>query len=176
MDFIKRNKILSTAVIALMVANIFLLTFIWLEKDGQRPGKPLKGGGQFIEEQLKLNSIQREQVESLRDSHFTLMDKLRAKSMKKRSDLHDLIKQGDSQEHADKIASQIGDTQREIEYANYEHFYTMRKLLTEKQQLIFDKTILNVLRGEKGPDGPKGDRPPPREGPDGRRPPPQKGG
>jgi hypothetical protein len=96
--------------------------------------------------------------------------------MKKRSNLHNLIKQGNSQEDADKIASQIGDTQREIEYANYEHFYTMRKLLTEKQQLIFDKTILKVLRGEKGPDGPKGDRPPPREGPEGRRPPPQKGG
>jgi Spy/CpxP family protein refolding chaperone len=176
MDFIKRNKILGAAVIVLVIANVFLLTFIWLGKNGDNRNKQSRGGGQFLEEQLELTIDQKSEVKALRDSHFELMDKLRVKAMKGRTDLHNLIKEGNSQEEATKLAFAIGATQKEIEYANYYHFYEMRKLLTDDQKLIFDKTIINILKGEKDSEGPKGDRPPPRDRPDGRRPPPQRGG
>jgi Spy/CpxP family protein refolding chaperone len=176
MDFIKRNKILGGAVIGLVIINVLLLTFVWLGKDGRGQRGPGSGGGKFLEEQLGLTADQKQKVRSFRDTHFKLVESLREQSKETRDELHDLIKSPNSEVKAQALASQLGQIQSQIEFSTFKHFSDIRSICNEQQQQIFDNTILNILRGQGVPEGPKGDRPPPREGPEGRRPPPQRGG
>jgi protein CpxP len=173
MDFIKRNKILGVAVIGLLVINVLLLTFVWSGK-GQRGYA--SGGGKFLEEQLGLTADQKQKVKSFRDAHFKLVESLREKSKENRDELHDLLKSPNSELTAQELASRLGQIQSQIEFSTFKHFSDIRSICNEQQKKIFDETILSILRGQGVPEGPKGDRPPPREGPEGRRPPPQRGG
>ncbi|MFT6827427.1 MAG: protein CpxP [Roseivirga sp.] len=176
MDFIKRNKILGVAVIGLVIINVLLLTFVWLGKDGRGQRGYASGGGKFLEEQLGLTADQKQKVKSFRDAHFKLVESLREKSKENRDELHDLLKSPNSELTAQELASRLGQIQSQIEFSTFKHFSDIRSICNEQQKKIFDETILSILRGQGVPEGPKGDRPPPREGPEGRRPPPQRGG
>lgn len=176
MDFIKRNKILGGAVIGLVIINVLLLTFVWLGKNGRNPSRSGNGGGRFLEEQLKLSADQKQQVKSLRDNHFQLVESLRKQSRESRNELHELLKSPNSALKAQELTSKLGQIQSQIEFSTFKHFSDIRSICNEQQKKVFDDTILKILRGQGATEGPKGDRPPPREGPSERRPPPQRGG
>jgi hypothetical protein len=66
---------------------------------------------------------------------------------------------------SDSLAQAIGNNQKAIELATFNHFLKVRGLCTEQQKEIFDKIIVGITRNMVGNPG---ERPPPRRNQPGR--------
>lgn len=175
MDFIRRNKLLGSLVIVLVIFNAALLIFLWFGRlENNKPKDPIRGN-QFLEEQLDLSESQITQLKSLRQEHFKLIEQHQKELNETRRQMHSLWNKENSTEQAKTLSAKMGDIQAKIEYATYNHFASIRAICTPEQQQTFDKIISNVLRpGQRG-DRPQDSRPPQQGGPEGKRPPPRDG-
>ena len=91
MDFIRRNKLLGSAVIILVIFNATLLVFLWLGRlDNNREIKGPEGKGKFLEESLNFSPEQVKKFELLKKEHFRLIDQYQREFKDARRELHGL--------------------------------------------------------------------------------------
>jgi hypothetical protein len=153
----------------MMLLNIALLTFIWVEKPERNPPP-------FLEEKLKFSQNQHKQFESLKNEHRSKMEGIKTDIERLKDKLYGNFSSTDfTDEEARKLAKQIGQKKAESDFLTYQHFQEVREICTREQQQEFDKLISDLVRSMDGPKPPRGSRPEGRrEGPpEGRMPPPR---
>lgn len=176
MDYLKKNKMIGWLVLILVLLNTATLTKLWLD---QRPSGPRGNNVEnedLLTKELSLNKEQIEQIQSLRKSHFSAMERLRSEQHKSRESLHEQWQNENPTDEINVLASKIGELQKSMEAQTYTHFSSIRLLLTSEQKAKFDAIIHEVMRkGDRNINGP-GQRPdgPRAQEPGGNRPPPRK--
>ena len=162
MNDTKGYRIWQWAVLLLVLCNIGLMLTLWLKP---QPGGPPKGGGpkERVISSLKFTVDQVKKYEALIDEHQRQMRKLREQGSELRRMLFSGLNNSASPSKlADSLVTEIGNNQREIETATFNHFSQVRALCTDQQKQEFDKIIVAITRNMNG--GPDGHRPPPGEG------------
>ncbi len=178
MNYFDKNKFLTAAVVILLISNIFILGFLWFNSskknsDNDMPGRerplyddrlsnddrrPPEGGPrEFIIQELKLNEIQIQEYDKLIKEHQSGMKSIRENIRREKDDLWSIFSKSEGDTAAaEKIASEIGNYQKQTELITFRHFSKLKELCNEDQKKKFDEIINEALK-MMGP----GNRPPP---------------
>ena len=150
----EKTKLLTIAVIGLLILNIVTVTFLWLGRShpprfGQKTGRNGRPpAAAFLVKELNFDEHQTASYDRLREVHH-----------KKNEDLQDVLRQnrealfsGIATNDTSKLA-EIGEIQKEFDRSTFLHFQEVRTLCRPDQQPKFDQIIGEVLRimGNKMP-------------------------
>lgn len=133
----EKTKLLTIAVIGLLLLNLGTLLFLLLQK----PGPPVHGGpppherpSAIIIRTLELDEQQQEQFMELRDAHREKADQLEEQRMHLQRQLFDLLRQPQpNQAAADTLAAQIAALQQQMVLHNFRHLGELRTILRPGQ-------------------------------------------
>jgi protein CpxP len=148
----KNNKILSIAVILLLITNIALIAFMLSEKkkrpDGKRPGgrEPYS----MMVKELGMTDQQQKDYKEMKEAHFKnvrpLFDSIRAA----KTAFYSLIKNGPvSDSVIDAYTAGISAKQAALEKATFAHFRQVRNIFTAEQQPKYDSFLLKMMQRNK---------------------------
>ena len=180
----------------LVACNIALIATIWLRPAGNcapqgehmppppGPGRP----GANFNKQLNFTSEQNEKFTQMATEHRGKIDSIKKLAKAAREQFFANIKSDvNNQAQLDSLSNILGKYHQLIELQTYNHFRSVRDMLTASQKTIYDSIIFDVLKGlpeqphfkgdgmrRRGPhpgDG-QGPPPPPRDDRDGPPPPP----
>lgn len=177
MNYFDKNKILTVAVVLLLIINIGILAFLWIDRVPKSPeklppvdrlhapdGRPLvrppgnPGPKEFLMRELNFNEQQRKEYEKLVDEHKNDMKNIRDKIRNNKEKLWDLFLKHDVDSNdAEAIATEIGAGQKETEMVTFRHFQKVKDLCNDEQKEKFDKVIgdaLKMMGPEVPPDPP----------------------
>jgi periplasmic protein CpxP/Spy len=164
------NKTWGLLVAALLVANTVTLVLLWTgKKEPSHAARPPLLG-EYLTQQLGLDSAQQRQYQQLIQAHRSATAPLRQRMGDLKDSLFLLLKQGNPSE-ADKEAAtaQIAAIAQRLERLHLDHFQQVRALCTPAQQQRFDGLLQEIVRKlsmpPHGPGGPGGPRPGERMGP-----------
>ena len=153
-----RSKIFIAIIGILLVANIALVSFFLMRKDGaKREKKPewktvISG---FLKNEIGFDTIQLNKYNSLSDRHKEnmkkMMDSLRTPKDKQ---FKELAAGGFSDSIMNSLAEQTAATQKTMELRMFNHLKNIRMLCTPEQLPKFDSLFGKVLN-RKGGDGKK---------------------
>lgn len=176
------NRWFTIISLLLVTANIVTLTLLWTNhKSRDQENKkmpPLQGEVfEFINNELKLDSSQRDKYRKLREEHRVVQSTIQDSLRKLKDDFFALLKQPGSSDSSILLAAKrVSGTVQQMELLTFRHFQKVRALCSVEQQQKFDDIIQEVLRRmapRKNRQGP----PPPHDGKEkegpGRFPPPQ---
>ncbi|MBC8052781.1 MAG: hypothetical protein H7Y13_06925 [Sphingobacteriaceae bacterium] len=178
METIKKNKWLSILIAVLVIANIATLSTFWILN--RKSPENLRAAGRheaslFIINELNLNKDQQLIYKQLIAEHQSEMHDLRRKIRPLKNHFFSSIKDTVLTESAIiKMAAAIGEKEKEIQLATFNHFRELRKICTPEQKIKFDKIINQVMRMVAPPGG-RGEGPPPPQHGNGPMPPPPPG-
>jgi Spy/CpxP family protein refolding chaperone len=149
-----RSKVLITIIGILLVANIALVSFFLLKKDGGKPEKrPDRKTmiANFLKEEIGFSTLQLQQYDSLSTGHSerikNMFDSLRS-NKDKQFKLLALANFSDSA--MNHIAEQSGETQKMMELKMFNHLKKIRLLCTPEQLPAFDSLFVKVLNRRNG--------------------------
>jgi len=178
------NPLLSIIILLLLTANIVSLVFLWTQKGGDKERRempPPGGGGQvfeFVSNELKLDSTQREAYRKLRDEHQAAQKPLQDSIRKAKDAFFSLLQQAAAPDSLIQAGSKrTRDAEQQLDMLTFRHFQKLRAICNADQQKKFDEIIQDVLRRmapprrQGPPPGREGEGPGP--GGDHRPPPPQ---
>jgi periplasmic protein CpxP/Spy len=139
-------KLLSLAVIGLLIVNLSTVGFLFLRKPPHTEGRPrpferMRPKNKIIET-LHLDSEQVAQFEKLIDQHKEKTRQLRDNIREVKSQLYQTLSEENASSR-DSLISQLGVLQKEIEVVHYDHFAQIKKLCKPDQIEYF-----NSLTGE----------------------------
>ncbi|HYM93103.1 MAG TPA: Spy/CpxP family protein refolding chaperone [Chitinophagaceae bacterium] len=156
MKAISSNRILSIAVIILLLANTILLVLMWKEKNRHATGRQAANNGPFemMVRELNMNEQQKNDYQKLRDEYFNSVRPLFDSIREIRKDLVRLIRDSTDGDSASAIYSKrIAEKQVAIDKLTFGHFRKVRTLFTGEQQKKFDnflqKMMLQRLNGSR---------------------------
>jgi len=168
MNTVAKNKLLTWLVILLLVANAASIAMFWLSR-GKNPPTPKGTPQEFLVKELKLDSKQQEQFDSLRKEHQEAANQLREKIKTAKESFFDLLKQPDvSDSLKQATAKTVSSFTEELDILTLNHFQKVRSLCTPEQQKKFDEIIQQVtsmMAPPHPPEGPGGPKGPPPDGP-----------
>jgi Spy/CpxP family protein refolding chaperone len=168
MNTVAKNKLLTWLVILLLVANAASIAMFWLSR-GKNPPPPKGTPQEFLVKELKLDSKQQEQFDSLRKEHRQAADQLREKIKAAKESFFDLLKQTNvSDSLKQSTAKAVSLFTEELDLLTLNHFQKIRSLCTPEQQKKFDEIIQQVtsmMAPPHPPAGPGGRQGPPPDGP-----------
>ncbi|RXK58402.1 periplasmic heavy metal sensor [Lacibacter luteus] len=158
-----KTKFLTVLVVLLLALNAVTLYFVWGKKDGEKR-RPGNGGGrpysEYISKKLNFDTVQKEQLKLLRDSHKLELDSLR-KEEKTIQDVKTLLlKDGVTDSlKLDSVFTLAAANKKKFEMAFHKHFMEIRALCRPEQLELFTK-MLDEMRKRRMPvpapkDGPK---------------------
>lgn len=143
------NKILTIAVVLLLITNIALVFFMIREKD-KHTGRYAGGKGdpsEMMAKELNMTEQQKKEHKQLKDEHFKnikpLFDSLRAA----KTAFFSLIKDSavsDSMLNA--YSQRISERQSIIDKFTFAHFKRVRNLFTAEQQPKFDEFVQKMMQ------------------------------
>lgn len=149
-----RSKVLITIIGILLVANIALVSFFLLKKDGVKPEKrPDRKTmiANFLKAEIGFSTLQLQQYDSLSTGHSerikNMFDSLRS-NKDKQFKLLALANFSDSA--MNHIAEQSGETQKMMELKMFNHLKKIRLLCTSEQLPAFDSLFVKVLNRRNG--------------------------
>jgi len=154
------NKILSVAVVLLLITNIALVIFLMNGK-GRNDGKRIGGGkgdpSEMMAKELGMTEQQIKEHKQLKEEHFKTIkpfyDSLRAA----RSAFYALIKDaGVSDSTIAAYSQRINERQAEIDKLTFNHFKRVRNLFTPEQQPKFDEFVQKMMQRSKKDSAAKG--------------------
>jgi len=152
------NKILTIAVVLLLVANIALVAFLVMgkNKSNYRHGGGGKGDpSEMMAKELNMTEQQKKDHKLLKEEHFKtirpLFDSLRAA----KTAFYALIKDATATDSTVQIYSQrINEKQTAIDLLTFAHFKKVRNLFTAEQQPKFDEFVQKMMqRGRRDSTG-----------------------
>jgi len=149
----KTNRILTIAVVLLLVVNVAMLIFM-LKGRGHHDMKN-RGGGPFdmMVKELKMTEQQQTEFKKLKDQHFTaikpVFDSVRA--LKK--SLFDLVKEENVNDSlVNNFSGLISQQQAIIDKLTINHFRKVRALFSGDQQKKFEDFVQKMMQ-RHGPGG-----------------------
>lgn len=169
MNYFDKNKILTAAVVLLLILNLGILGLLWFDRSdkmpppvGMPPGerKPPPGGmppsdrmtpdggpKEFLIRELNFSEKQKQDYGKLVEEHRADTKRIRDKVRIEKDSLRDLYsKPGTDTSAAVIIATEIGKDQKEMELINFRHFQKVRDLCDDGQKKKFDEVIKEALR------------------------------
>lgn len=152
----KNNRILTIAVVALLLANIALVIF--LLTDGKKGDKKPQGGriepSEMMVKELGMTEEQKKNYKALKEEHFKnvrpLFDSVRAA----KTAFYALVKEQEVDDNVlDSLNRRISFRQAELDKLTFAHFRRVRNIFTPEQQLKYDAFIQKMMqRGRRGGD------------------------
>ncbi|MBK8494223.1 MAG: hypothetical protein IPL50_03755 [Chitinophagaceae bacterium] len=149
-----RSKVFITIIGILLVANIALVSFFLLKKDGRKPEKrPDRKTmiANFLKAEIGFSTMQLQQYDSLSTGHSekikNMFDSLRSNKDKQ----FKLLAMANFSDSAmNHIAEQSGETQKMMELKMFNHLKKIRLLCTPEQLPKFDSLFVKVLNRRNG--------------------------
>jgi len=147
------NKILTVAVVLLLVTNIALVFFLMNNKGkGNEKRTGAKGDpSEVMAKELNMTEQQKNEHKQLKDDHFKAMKPFYDSLRTAKAAFYALTKEADVNDSTLAVYSQrIYDRQAEIDKYTFAHFKRVRNLLTAEQQPKFDEFLQKMMqRGRK---------------------------
>ncbi|MCW5909172.1 MAG: periplasmic heavy metal sensor [Chitinophagales bacterium] len=144
----KRETLLTVAVVALLLLNAGTLGFLWLGKMPHHPPPhPRPPIDQIIIEGLELDRSQQEKFEELKHEHITAMRAL-DKEYDKAVEEYFYLLRSDTTGVTARLASEsrIGQIQTQRAQVTLEHFRKVKEMCTPEQQTKFDSIIPKLVQ------------------------------
>jgi Spy/CpxP family protein refolding chaperone len=140
-----RTKLLTVAIIALLLLNFGTLAFMFLHKPGRQGGPP-DGAGEgpkyIIMARLHFNQTQQQQYSDMVEEHRSKSRELRGKSRQLHDELYELLKAETVDEtRKNELINQIAGNQKEIENLNIDHFGQIKSLCKGVQVDQFNQLV-----------------------------------
>lgn len=152
------TKTLWIVIGLLVVVNLGLLAFLWVNAPDKRgPGGPGEGK-EILMERLEMDEGQREQYLAEWERHQAAISELRKELRREK----DRFFSFEGEIDVEASAREIGELQAELDVATYRHFEKVRSFLDEGQREKFGE-VFHELFGPRG--GGKKGPPPGRGGP-----------
>ena len=170
----ERTKLLTFAVIGLLLLNLLTISFLVLKSNPLlRPDQPFKqpggeGPARLIIDRLHFDEQQQQQYLEMARQHHDQTERLNVKSVQLFQDYYSLLTAAklDSAK-ANLLSRQIADIQRQIARLNFTHFQAIKSLCRPNQQVYFTQLVGDLARlfgrQQQPPrhdhDGPPGEHP-----------------
>lgn len=142
-------KLLSLAVIGLLVINIGILLFLFLRKPiHPAEGRPMQGAGapkNIIIERLNFDKEQVVQYEKLIHLHQQSVKELNGQIRDTKNQLYSTLA-SDAVSSKDSLENKLGDLQKQIESVHYNHFEKIKKLCKPEQIEKFNSLTLELAK------------------------------
>lgn len=151
-----RSKVFLSIIAILLVANIAILSFFLMKKDGGRNEKrPDRKSmiAEFLKKEIGFTTAQLQQYDTLSDKHREsikkMFDSLRST---KDNQFKKLTAGGFSDSVMNSVADQSAESQKTMELQMFSHLKSIRLLCTKEQLPAFDSLFVKVLnrRGGEG--------------------------
>lgn len=169
MNYFDKNKMLSAAVILLLIINLGILGLLWYDRSQKisapermpkeermhppgvmpPPDRMQSDGGpkEFLIRELNLNEKQKTDYLRLVEEHQADMKRIKEKIRNEKDELWNNFSKSDKNTNAEElIASKIGEDQKQIELITFRHFKNVRELCDADQKEKFDEVIKEALR------------------------------
>jgi len=149
-----RSKVFLAIIGILLVANIALVSFFLLKKDGgspeKRPDKKAVIAG-FLKNEIGFDAAQLQQYDTLSDRHKENMKKM-IDSLRTPKDqqFKELAAANFSDSAMNSLAEQSATVQKAIEWRMFNHIRKVRSLCTPAQLLKFDSLFGKILNKRGG--------------------------
>lgn len=153
----ERNKLLTLAVIGLLLLNMATLGFLVFRKP-PHDKRPERGGPtKIIVERLKLDEAQQKKHRELAKVHHEAFVKLKEKSQELHHDYYALLTTDNvNNAQADSLSNLIAANQNEIDRLNFNHFMDIKAICNPEQKLLFNEFADEISRFFSGPPPPQG--------------------
>ncbi len=153
-----RTKLLTIAVLGLLLINISTLCVLILHKPHRPPmGEvsipPGEGPKRIIIERLHFDDAQQQQYQLLIDGHRKKMRELNDATRKLHDSLFTLLKDASiDQSKADTLMQQIAANQKQTDQLNFDHFQKIKSICKPEQLNDFNELVdeLGALFAPKG--------------------------
>ena len=141
------NKILSIAVVLLLLVNVALVIFIVTKKGNSGPRKQREDPFTLMVKELDMTDKQQTDYKAQKEAHLKmirpLFDSLRAAktaffSLVKDPDVNDSL--------VNNYSKKVTDQQSVIDKLTFEHFRKVRSLFTPEQQPKFDAFVQKMMQ------------------------------
>jgi len=168
-----RTKLLTIAVIGLLLVNLGTLAFLFLQKGHHPPHMPMHGPGgpdgpgprgegpkRIIIERLNFDDAQQKQYESIIEEHRTKMHELNEEGRDLHNELFAQLKENAIDTvKKNLVITKIAGNQKALDELNFDHFQKIKAICKGDQLEKFNGLVqdLTHLFGHKGP--PHGPRP-----------------
>ena len=150
----KSNKILSVAVVLLLLINIALVIFMLKGRNKHDTKRPPKGDPfEMIAKELKTNDAQRKQHLQYRDEYFKMVKPLNDSVKSVKSVYFSLIKDAAASDSTiSNYNKRIADLQSTIDKITFEHLKRVRAIYVGEQQTKYDELVQRMVQrqGNKG--------------------------
>ncbi len=165
----ERTKLLTVAVLGLLLLNMFTIGFLMVNADAfRRPESPRQNGdgpARLIMDRLGFNEEQRQDYQKLVAAHRGQTKVLSAQSVQLHRSYYELLLPKEPDTVRENVLSQqIAQNQRAVAKLNFEHFAQIKALCRPDQQADFTRLVgdLSRLFGHqpRPPQPQKEDRPP----------------
>jgi protein CpxP len=152
------NKILTIAVVLLLLTNIGLVAFMMLGGKGKKAGDKRQGNREpfaMMVKELGMTEQQQKDYRQLKEAHFKsvrpLFDSIRAA----KTAFYSLIKGGSvSDSVLNEYTAGISAKQAALERETFEHFRQVRNIFTSEQQPKYDSFLQKMMqRGKRDSSG-----------------------
>jgi len=141
-------KILTIAVIGLLIMNLAVIGFLFLRKPPMREPShipPEDRPKMIIIERLHFDKDQVSQYEQLISQHRNMIRKLEEGIRNTKNSLYSTLAEG-SVLNKDSLENKLGDFQKQIEETHYSHFADIKKLCKPDQVNYFNDLTVDLAR------------------------------
>ena len=145
------TRILTIAVIILLLANLALVYFIMTGRNGFDRKEGRKDPMEMMMKELKMTDQQQADFKAMKDEHFKnvrpLFDSMRAA----KNNFFSLMKDSANSDSDIQAAEQRSlDQQRKVDMMTFEHFKRVRSLFTQEQLPKYDSIINKMMDRRRG--------------------------
>ena len=156
MDYKKKYRWAMAGFMVMLFLNIAIIAGIWIFRPGGeflgRQGSPQFRMQHFIERELNLSEDQKQAFRELRRDHFMETRNInRDIRMHRRALFNTLQNETADAGKVDSLTQALGEAQKAMENAIYDHFSELRSICDEQQKEQFDRITERVmLRLDRG--------------------------
>lgn len=145
-----KQKMLTIAVVGLLLLNLGLIGFLMLQKPMHPPGVLPMSGAQQGPRQLIIDKLHLDTTQVARYEELILDHKARVKVLDEeinttKNKLYITLAE-EAQPGKDSLISHLGDLQKEVEKAHYNHFESIKGLCRPDQQGDFQALTMELAR------------------------------
>jgi protein CpxP len=143
----KRETLLTLAVLALLVINTGTLLYVFTSNKKQGPPFGNPRVDRLIIEGLQLNENQIGQFDELKHDHRSRINEVEREERKLQKVYFELLQQSQPDHQvADSISGLLGSIQEKKLEITFDHFSDLKGICTDEQKVLFDSLIGDISR------------------------------
>lgn len=146
----KEKRFYQVLVIVLVILNVGIISFFLLTRNPpQERGRKRMDAMRMFDRRLDLSASQKQNFDSLRQSHFNQIREVQQNIMQNKRILYREMKSGVvDQGRVDSLTLELGMLHRQMERVTFHHFREMREQLEPQQAEKFDSLLVRIFRKE----------------------------